>query len=82
MYAERKQFALHSVAVRLSHNRIQAKDCRDCETKAGMIDEITSEIHLEGDLDGDQKKRLLKIATRCPIHRALSGETKIRTSEV
>jgi putative redox protein len=82
MYAERKQFALHGVAVRLSHNRVQAKDCRDCETKAGMVDEITSEIHLAGDLDDAQRKRLLQVATRCPIHRALSNETKIRTSEV
>lgn len=81
MYAERKGFALQSVEVRLSHSRIYAKDCKDCETKAGMLDEISSEIHMAGDLDGDQRKRLLQIATRCPIHRALSTGTKIRTSE-
>jgi putative redox protein len=52
MYAERKGFALHSVEVRLSHNRIHAEDCDDCETKKGMLDEIGSEIHMEGDFDG------------------------------
>jgi putative redox protein len=82
MYAERKNFALHRVEVRLSHNRIHAKDCEDCETKAGMLDEINSEIYMAGDLDSDQRKRLLEIATRCPVHRALSAETKIRTLEV
>jgi uncharacterized OsmC-like protein len=81
MYAERKGWELYSVEVRLSHNRIHAKDCEDCETKVGMLDQIGSEIRLEGDLDEAQRKRLLEIATRCPVHRTLSSEIKIRTTE-
>jgi putative redox protein len=81
MYAERKGLALQKVEVRLSHDRIHAKDCEDCETKEGMLDEIRSEIHLEGDLDEAERKRLLEIATRCPVHRTLSSEIKIRTAE-
>lgn len=80
MYAERKGLALESVEVRLSHQRIHAEDCRDCETKSGMLDEIRSEIKLEGDLDEAQRTRLLEIATRCPVHRTLSSEIKIRTT--
>ncbi len=82
MYADRKGLTLQSVAVRLSHKRIHAKDCEDCETKEGMLDEIRSEIHLEGDLEEAQRKRLLEIATLCPVHRTLSSEIKIRTTEV
>jgi putative redox protein len=82
MYAERKGFELHSVEVRLSHSRIHATDCGDCGTKKGMLDQISSEIHMEGNLDDVQRKRLLEIATRCPVHRTLSSEIKIRTSEV
>lgn len=82
MYAERKALALHNVEVRLGHERIHAKDCEDCETKEGMLDEIRSEIHMEGDLDEEQRKRLLVIATRCPVHRTLSSEIKIRTTEI
>jgi putative redox protein len=82
MYAERKGLALQSVEVQLSHERIHAKDCEDCETKKGMLDEIRSKIHLEGDLDKIQRKRLLEIATLCPVHRTLSSEIKIRTVEV
>ena len=82
MYADRKGLALQSVEVRLSHERIHAKDCEDCETKEGMLDEMRSEIHLEGDLDKAQRKRLLEIATLCPVHRTLSSEIKIRTVEV
>lgn len=82
MYAERKGLALQGVEVRLSHGRIHAQDCRDCETKEGMLDEIRSEIHLEGDLNQAQRERLLEIAARCPVHRTLSSEIKIRTKEV
>jgi putative redox protein len=82
MYAERKGLALQSVEVRLSHSRIHAKDCEDCDTKKGMLDQISSEIHMEGSLDDTQRERLLEIATRCPVHRTLSSEIKIRTSEV
>jgi putative redox protein len=82
MYAKRKNIALMSVEIQLNHVRIHAKDCQDCETKEGMLDEIRSEIHLAGDLDTAQRERLLQIATRCPVHRTLSSEIKIRTTEV
>ncbi len=82
MYAERKGLALESVEVRLSHRRIHAKDCEDCETEEGMLDEIQIKIRVEGDLDETQRTRLLEIATRCPVHRTLSSEVKIRTTAV
>jgi len=82
MYAERKGWNLQGVEVKLSHNRIHAKDCQDCETEKGMLDEIQSEIRLEGDLNEEQRQRLIEIATRCPVHRTLSSEIKIRTSEI
>jgi putative redox protein len=80
MYAERKGLALQGVEIRLTHERIHATDCQDCETKEGMLDEILSQIRLEGDLDSSQREQLLKIAARCPVHRTLSSEIKIRTS--
>ena len=82
MYAERKGLLLESVEVRLSHRRIHAKDCEDCETEEGMLDEIQSQIRVEGDLNETQRIRLLEIATRCPVHRTLSSEIKIRTTGV
>ncbi len=81
MYAERKGWDLRNVEVSLTHSRVHADDCSDCETKEGMLDEIRSEIRMEGDLDDAQRKRLLEIAERCPVHRTLSSEIKIRTSE-
>ena len=82
MYAERKNLALVKVEIHLSHERIHTRDCEDCETKKGMLDQIRSAIHLEGDLDATQRQRLLEIAARCPVHRTLSSEIKIRTTAV
>ncbi|HEX5506950.1 MAG TPA: osmotically inducible protein C, partial [Pseudolabrys sp.] len=38
-------------------------------------------ITMEGALDTDQRKRLLEIADKCPVHRTLTSKIDIRTSE-
>lgn len=77
MYADRKDWPLESVTVRLSHEKIHARDCADCETQNGKIDRIEHEVELEGDLDEDQREKLLEIAAKCPVHRTLASETII-----
>jgi uncharacterized OsmC-like protein len=79
LYARRKQLPLTRVSVRLRHSRIHAEDCADCETKTGFIDRIEREIELEGELDPQQRQRLLEIANMCPVHRTLIGEISIIT---
>ena len=81
LYADHKQLPLEQVSVRLSHNKIHAEDCASCETKEGMVDRIDRNITLEGALDAEQRKRLLEIAEKCPVHRTLESEIDIRTSE-
>jgi len=81
LYADRKKLSLARTQVRLRHSRIYAADCADCETKEGMLDRIDRIISLEGELDADQRKRLLEIADKCPVHRTLTSEIDIRTSE-
>jgi putative redox protein len=83
MYAERKGLPLERASVRLSHAKVHADDCADCETKGdARIDEISKELILEGPLDAEQKQRLAEIASRCPVHRTLLSEIKIRTEVV
>jgi len=81
LYAERKAVPLDRVTVRLGHSRIHAVDCENCETKEGMIDRIDRVITLAGDLNEDQRKRLIEIADKCPVHRTLTSEIDIRTVE-
>jgi uncharacterized OsmC-like protein len=80
LYADRKAIPLEDLEVKLSHRRIHARDCADCETSKAMLDEITVVISLIGALSEEQRARLLEIAEMCPVHRSLSGEIKIRTS--
>ena len=79
MYAERKQWPLKSVEVRLAHSKMHAKQCATCDTKDGMLDRIEREIVLFGDLSDEQRHRLLEIAERCPVHRTLVSEVQICT---
>lgn len=81
LYADRKKLPLTRTIVRLRHNRIYATDCAECETKEGMIDRIERMIRLEGDLNTEQRARLLEIADKCPVHRTLKSEIDIRTVE-
>ena len=79
LYARRKQWPLEAVRVRLRHAKVHAADCEDCETKAGLLDRIERDIELVGLLDAEQRARLLEIADKCPVHRTLTSEIKIRT---
>ena len=38
-----------------------------------MIDHVTSNVHIEGDFDDAQRKRIAQIATRCPVHKTLAN---------
>jgi putative redox protein len=80
LYAQRKEWDLRRVTVRLQHFRIHAEDCMECETKQGFLERIDREIELSGTLDDAQKRRLLEIAEHCPVHRTLKSEINIRTS--
>lgn len=81
LYADSKKLPLTRVSVRLTHNKIHAEDCLNCETKEGMVDRIDRMITMEGALDAEQRKRLLEIADKCPVHRTLKSEIDIRTFE-
>jgi len=79
MFADRKGWPLRGVEVRLRHSRIYAEDCQDCEKKTGKIDVIERVVTLQGELDAAQRERLMEIADRCPVHKTLTNEIKIRT---
>jgi putative redox protein len=81
LYARRRQWPLRSVSVHLRHAKIHARDCADCETKAGKLDRIEREIALDGDLDDAQRAQLMVIADKCPVHRTLTSEISIVSRE-
>jgi putative redox protein len=78
MYANQKQWSVTRIAVAVKHDKIHAADCADCDTQDGKIDTFTVSITIEGDLDEAQRNRMIEISERCPVHRTLTGEIKIR----
>ncbi len=80
MYANRKEWNIGSIDVELSHSKVHAKDCQDCESKEGQINLMTRSIRFSGTLDDKQKERMLYIAGRCPVHRTLEGQIEVKTA--
>jgi uncharacterized OsmC-like protein/pimeloyl-ACP methyl ester carboxylesterase len=81
LYADRKAFPLDRVTVTLAHSKIYAKDCAECETKDGMLDQIERVIKIDGAVDAEQRRKLMEIADKCPVHRTLTSEIRILTRE-
>jgi putative redox protein len=79
LYADRKTLPLDRVTVMLRHSKIHAEDCAECETKAGILDQIERDITIEGVLDAEQRQKLMEIADKCPVHRTLTSEIRIVT---
>lgn len=79
MYARRKKWPLVNVETHVNHQKTHALDCEKCEEKGAKIDEFERFVVLKGDLDDKQKKRLLEIADKCPVHKTLTSTSSVRT---
>ena len=77
-YAKRERIPLEGVEVRLTNDRMHAKDCADCATTVGYIHRFSVQLKLIGDsLTDPQRQTLLGIARRCPVYKTLTAEIKI-----
>lgn len=70
-YCRHKGLALESGTASYELTRIHAKDCDDPAT--GFIEKMLSRIHISGDFDEVQRKRLAAISERCPVHKTLAN---------
>ncbi len=68
VYAERKGWPLKDVHVTLN----------GATGENGLA--ITRAIAIEGDLDSEQRQRLIEIADKCPVHRSLTGRITVNTT--
>jgi len=68
VYAERKGWPLRDAHVTLNAVNTDGKFV------------IARQLRLEGDLDADQRQRLIEIAAKCPVHKTLTGEIIINTT--
>jgi len=76
MYADRKGWPVERVQVDLTHEREKT------DKPGVMFERFVREITIEGDLDDEQRARMIEIANRCPVPRALHGPKEVVTREV
>lgn len=80
LYANHKKLPLDRVTVHVRHGKVHAEDCADCgEGREGRIDRFERELEIEGALDDAQRKRLVEIADRCPVHKTLEQSSVVVT---
>jgi putative redox protein len=70
MYADRKEWQLEEVKVNVTFERNR-------ETNTSYFNR---EIELIGELDEDQRQRLLQIANQCFIHKTLTNPIMVETN--
>src|SRR5712692_3488044 len=75
--AKRENIPLEGVEIHVTNDRMYAKDCADCTSKAGYIHRFDVRIKLIGALSEQQRDRLLSVARRCPVAKTLTSEIKI-----
>ncbi|MBB4080387.1 putative redox protein [Lewinella aquimaris] len=79
MYARRKKWVIEEVQVHLNHKKDYATDMEASSERPTKIDRFERVIILKGDLTDAQKKRLLEVADRCPVHRTLHETVEVTT---
>ncbi|TAI49213.1 bifunctional alpha/beta hydrolase/OsmC family protein [Flagellimonas allohymeniacidonis] len=77
MYARHKGWPLENIEVHTSYSKSHAQDCANCEADSAKIDTFQREIRLTGDLDEQQKAKMMQIADKCPVHRTLHSPTQV-----
>lgn len=81
MYADRKKWPLEEVKVHLQHQKDYPQDCENTDNDQSLIDVVEREIELAGNLDEQQRARLLEIASKCPVHKTLESKVTVITRE-
>jgi putative redox protein len=70
MYVSHKKMSLENAIVTVDIER------------SDDIEKLTRDIQLVGNLSAEEKERLIEIANKCPIHKALAGQIQIKTQLV
>jgi putative redox protein len=79
MYAKRKKWSVDNVEVHITHQKDHCQDCKSLNDENSKIDIFQRELVLKGDLDENQRQKLLVIADKCPVHKTLHADVEVKT---
>ena len=83
MYANHKKLPLEHVEVSLFHERNYLEDADQAGNhsieQGSQIEALVRKVQLIGSLSDAEKKRLMEIADRCPVHRTLHNNLQVVT---
>ncbi|WP_395377038.1 alpha/beta fold hydrolase [Marinicella sp. W31] len=82
MYANFKKISLDGITITLAHSREHGEDCAVCDEEYPQVDRISRSIMLTGELDAQQRQKMLEIADKCPVHKTLHNKIVIETKLV
>jgi putative redox protein len=82
MYADLKGIDLEEVTVHLSHSKDYDRHCEDMESGKSKIDIIERLIELKGNMTPEQRQRMFEMADKCPVHKTLHSEIKVKSTLV
>jgi uncharacterized OsmC-like protein/pimeloyl-ACP methyl ester carboxylesterase len=83
MVADREGIPLDAVEVAVTHDKVHAADCAECEGRVGKVDVLRRRISITGEaMDDRQRERLLAVADRCPVHRTLTAGVVVGDADV
>ena len=74
LYARRKEWRVEGVAIQATHERQNVDEVVEGKTVRRKVERIVQEITLTGDLNEEQRARLMEIAGKCPVHRTMAGD--------
>lgn len=80
MYTDRKEWPLEQVQVHLSYDNDYAEDCQHCEDESRRIGKFKRIVEVRGELSDKQKKRILEIANKCPVHKTMTQGVEVESS--
>ncbi len=79
MYTDRKEWPLDEIHVHVTHRKEKVPGETDERGREVQRDVFQRKIEIVGELDSEQRARMLEIADRCPVHRTLEASAHIET---
>jgi len=75
MYANKKEWDINEIRVHIKHDKVEQTK----EDETNKVDQFVRYIEIEGNIDEEQRNRLLLIANKCPVHKTLHSDVIVET---